>query len=72
LTKATEYITQLERRLMGLETENEALRGRMEGLELMMRGGAAFLAGVGGSSGGCIGLGVVGEGGGMQVLGGWN
>ncbi|KAL1837871.1 hypothetical protein VTJ49DRAFT_3297 [Mycothermus thermophilus] len=43
LSKATEYILQLERRNQGLETENSALRGRMEGLEmlLMARGGAA-------------------------------
>jgi hypothetical protein len=41
LSKATEYIMQLERRNRGLETENNALRGRMEGLEmlLMSRGG---------------------------------
>ncbi|KAK4660700.1 hypothetical protein QC762_121400 [Podospora pseudocomata] len=41
LAKATEYIMQLERRNLGLETENNALRGRMEGLEmlLMSRGG---------------------------------
>ncbi|KAK4150962.1 helix-loop-helix DNA-binding domain-containing protein [Chaetomidium leptoderma] len=40
LSKATEYILQLERRNLGLEAENGALRGRMEGLEvLMMRGG---------------------------------
>ena len=43
LSKATEYILQLERRNHGLETENSALRGRMEGLEmvLMSRGGVA-------------------------------
>jgi len=41
LSKATEYIAQLERRNRGLETENHALRGRMEGLEMMLmsRGG---------------------------------
>ncbi|KAK3997429.1 helix-loop-helix DNA-binding domain-containing protein [Cladorrhinum sp. PSN332] len=39
LAKATEYICQLERRNQGLETENNALRGRMEGLEMMMMGG---------------------------------
>ena len=41
LSKATEYILQLERRNHGLETENSALRGRMEGLEMMLmsRGG---------------------------------
>ncbi|KAK3331175.1 helix-loop-helix DNA-binding domain-containing protein [Apodospora peruviana] len=41
LSKATEYIAQLERRNLGLETENNAIRGRMEGLEmlLMSRGG---------------------------------
>ncbi|KAJ4298402.1 hypothetical protein N0V88_003432 [Collariella sp. IMI 366227] len=36
LSKATEYILQLERRNHGLETENSALRGRMEGLEMML------------------------------------
>ncbi|KAK4117818.1 HLH-domain-containing protein [Canariomyces notabilis] len=43
LSKATEYILQLERRNHGLETENSALRGRMEGLEMMLmgRGGLA-------------------------------
>ncbi|KAL2127995.1 hypothetical protein VTI74DRAFT_9868 [Chaetomium olivicolor] len=43
LSKATEYILQLERRNHGLETENSALRGRMEGLEMMLmsRGGVA-------------------------------
>jgi len=43
LSKATEYIAQLERRNRGLETENNALRGRMEGLEMMLmsRGGMA-------------------------------
>ncbi|KAK3337559.1 helix-loop-helix DNA-binding domain-containing protein [Cercophora scortea] len=42
LSKATEYISQLERRNSCLETENNALRGRMEGLEmlLMSRGGS--------------------------------
>lgn len=41
LAKATEYITQLESRNHGLETENSALRGRMEAMEmlLMSRGG---------------------------------
>jgi hypothetical protein len=39
LSKATEYILQLERRNHGLETENGALRGRMEGLEMMLMGG---------------------------------
>lgn len=41
LAKATEYITQLESRNNGLETENNALRGRMEAMEmlLMSRGG---------------------------------
>ncbi len=38
LSKATEYILQLERRNQGLETENGALRGRMEGLELLLMG----------------------------------
>ncbi|KAK4160797.1 helix-loop-helix DNA-binding domain-containing protein [Cladorrhinum sp. PSN259] len=38
LAKATEYICQLERRNHGLETENNALRGRMEGLEMMLMG----------------------------------
>ncbi|KAK0725787.1 hypothetical protein B0H67DRAFT_140648 [Lasiosphaeris hirsuta] len=43
LSKATEYIIQLERRNRSLETENSALRGRMEGLEILLmgRGGAA-------------------------------
>ncbi|KAK4462243.1 helix-loop-helix DNA-binding domain-containing protein [Cladorrhinum samala] len=36
LAKATEYISQLEKRNQGLETENNALRGRMEGLEMML------------------------------------
>jgi hypothetical protein len=36
LSKATEYILQLERRNQGLETENSALRGRMEGLEMIL------------------------------------
>ncbi|ESA43877.1 hypothetical protein GE21DRAFT_585 [Neurospora crassa] len=41
LSKATEYISQLERRNHGLETENSALRGRMENLEMFLisRGG---------------------------------
>jgi hypothetical protein len=39
LSKATEYILQLERRNHGLETENGALRGRMEGLEMMLMSG---------------------------------
>ncbi|AEO64939.1 uncharacterized protein THITE_2169814 [Thermothielavioides terrestris NRRL 8126] len=34
LAKATEYILLLEQRNRGLETENDALRGRMEGLEM--------------------------------------
>ncbi|KAL2014954.1 hypothetical protein VTK56DRAFT_6727 [Thermocarpiscus australiensis] len=38
LSKATEYIAQLERRNRGLETENSALRGRMEALQVMMMG----------------------------------
>lgn len=38
LSKATEYIAQLERRNRNLETENGALRGRMEGLEMMIMG----------------------------------
>lgn len=41
LSKATEYILQLERRNQGLETENGALRGRMEGLELLLMGATA-------------------------------
>jgi hypothetical protein len=42
LSKATDYITELEGRNRNLETENNALRGRMEGLEmlLMARSGA--------------------------------
>ncbi|KAK0723641.1 helix-loop-helix DNA-binding domain-containing protein [Apiosordaria backusii] len=36
LSKATEYIGQLERRTRGLERENSALRGRMEGLEMLL------------------------------------
>ncbi|KAK4184583.1 helix-loop-helix DNA-binding domain-containing protein [Podospora australis] len=41
LAKATEYITQLESRNHGLEAENNALRSRMEAMEmlLMSRGG---------------------------------
>ncbi|KAL2121795.1 hypothetical protein VTJ04DRAFT_2250 [Mycothermus thermophilus] len=48
LSKATEYILQLERRNHGLETENSALRGRMEGLEmlLMARGGGPAAGGM--------------------------
>jgi hypothetical protein len=38
LSKATEYIHQLERRSQGLEAENSALRGRMEALEIMLTG----------------------------------
>ena len=38
LSKATEYIAQLERRNRNLETENGALRGRMEGLEMLLIG----------------------------------
>ncbi|KAK1758304.1 helix-loop-helix DNA-binding domain-containing protein [Echria macrotheca] len=47
LSKATEYIMQLEQRNRSLETENSAIRGRMEGLEmlLMSRGGASSAAG---------------------------
>jgi len=47
LSKATEYIMQLEARNRNLETENNAIRGRMEGLEMLMmsRGGAANTAG---------------------------
>ncbi|KAK3901072.1 hypothetical protein C8A05DRAFT_16694 [Staphylotrichum tortipilum] len=47
LSKATEYILQLERRNHGLETENSALRGRMEGLEMMLMGGGGARAGMG-------------------------
>ncbi|KAM7195566.1 Helix-loop-helix DNA-binding domain containing protein [Naviculisporaceae sp. PSN 640] len=36
LSKATEYIAQLEKRNRGLESENNMLRGRMEGLEMLM------------------------------------
>ncbi|KAK0655148.1 hypothetical protein B0T16DRAFT_424199 [Cercophora newfieldiana] len=36
LSKATDYITQLENRNRNLETENNALRGRMEGLEMLL------------------------------------
>jgi len=47
LSKATEYILQLEQRNRSLETENSAIRGRMEGLEmlLMTRGGGSSAAG---------------------------
>ncbi|KAK0753667.1 hypothetical protein B0T18DRAFT_20726 [Schizothecium vesticola] len=38
LSKATEYIAQLERRNRNLEIENSALRGRMEGLEMLLMG----------------------------------
>lgn len=46
LSKATEYIAQLERRNRNLATENSALRGRMEGLEMLLDGrpGAASAA----------------------------
>ncbi|KAL2157937.1 hypothetical protein VTH06DRAFT_4992 [Thermothelomyces fergusii] len=43
LARATEYILQLERRNRGLEAENSALRGRMEGLELLLMGRAAAM-----------------------------
>ncbi|KAK0717266.1 helix-loop-helix DNA-binding domain-containing protein [Lasiosphaeria miniovina] len=45
LSKATEYIAGLETRNRSLETENNALRGRMEGLEMMLmnRGGAGAI-----------------------------
>jgi hypothetical protein len=36
LSKATDYINQLENRNRNLETENNALRGRMEGLEMLL------------------------------------
>jgi len=36
LSKATDYIAQLEGRNRNLETENNALRGRMEGLEMLL------------------------------------
>ncbi|KAK3372073.1 helix-loop-helix DNA-binding domain-containing protein [Podospora didyma] len=36
LSKAVEYIAQLERRNRGLETEINAVRGRMEGLEMLL------------------------------------
>jgi len=36
LSKATDYINQLESRNRNLETENNALRGRMEGLEMLL------------------------------------
>lgn len=38
LSKATDYIGQLESRNRNLETENNALRGRMEGLEMLLMG----------------------------------
>ena len=41
LSKATEYILQLERRNQGLETENGALRERMEELELLLMAATA-------------------------------
>ena len=41
LSKATEYILQLERRNEGLETENGALRGRVEELELLLMAATA-------------------------------
>ncbi|KAK4102831.1 hypothetical protein N658DRAFT_514956 [Parathielavia hyrcaniae] len=40
LSKATEYILQLERWNQRLEAENGALRGRMEGLEVILMGHA--------------------------------
>lgn len=74
LSKAVEYIMQLEQKNMGLQAENGELRGHMEGMQLMMMGGAGFVGGVGGSSddGVGVGVGVMGDGGGVQVLGGWN
>ncbi|KAJ4398967.1 hypothetical protein N0V85_006147 [Neurospora sp. IMI 360204] len=48
LSKATEYINQLERRNRGLETENSALRSRMEGLEMCL------ISRTGGPSGPCV------------------
>ncbi|KAK0633783.1 helix-loop-helix DNA-binding domain-containing protein [Immersiella caudata] len=36
LSKATDYINQLESKNRNLETENSALRGRMEGLEMLL------------------------------------
>lgn len=38
LSKAVEYILELENRNRNLETENNALRGRMEGLEVILMG----------------------------------
>ncbi|KAK3290357.1 helix-loop-helix DNA-binding domain-containing protein [Chaetomium fimeti] len=63
LSKATEYIMQLERRNLGLEAENGALRGRVEGLEMLLMGSVN-----GGDDGGSA----VGESGGVRVVGGWN
>ncbi|KAK4125173.1 hypothetical protein N657DRAFT_644008 [Parathielavia appendiculata] len=45
LSKATEYIRQLERRNQGLEAENGALRGRMEGLEMILMSHGGVLGG---------------------------
>lgn len=36
LSKATEYIGQLERKCRALDTENRALRARMGGLEMLL------------------------------------
>lgn len=48
LSKAAEYIQQLEYRNHGLETENLALRERMQGLEIMLFGKQAAAARLGG------------------------
>ncbi|KAK4039560.1 sterol regulatory element-binding protein 1, partial [Parachaetomium inaequale] len=53
LSKATEYIRQLERRNLGLEAENGALRGRMEGLEGLLMGGTNI---AGDGRGGVLGV----------------
>ncbi|KAK3311593.1 uncharacterized protein B0T15DRAFT_80483 [Chaetomium strumarium] len=52
LSKAAEYIQQLEYRNHGLETENLALRERMQGLEIMLFGKQAAAARLGMETGG--------------------
>ncbi|KAL2198844.1 basic helix-loop-helix protein [Corynascus similis CBS 632.67] len=53
LSRATEYIVQLERRNQALEAENGALRGRMEGLEVLLMGRAAAVAASATAAGAC-------------------
>ncbi|KAH6628765.1 helix-loop-helix DNA-binding domain-containing protein [Chaetomium tenue] len=83
LAKATQYIMQLEQKVKRLETDCKALRGRtewleaengtlraqMDGLEMVLMGGAPAVGDVGQGAGGVVG---VMEEGGMQGLDGWN